>query len=245
MSGFLPGALLPSPSLYPSPLSSLSPPGSYRLAPNQLDAAPLGSPALARERRLRSWHCGKPKATKHAHDRHLVAVRVAHTGVPRTGWSPAGEWPRTPSIEGLNPCSPANPKSACLPTRHRLPPPTPHHAQERDLDGVTLCLSRIPREAGAQRNKGTFKSHTQGSRLVDSIPLWGARTEKKKILRGQHEILERGQPAMLPQRWCQKRLEGKEQEEGEPLRPCCWVVGWLVPVCISFCPAPCDWLSCG
>lgn len=30
---------------------------------------------------------------------------------------------------------------------------------------------------------------------------------------------------MLSQRQCQKRLEGKE-EEGEPLRTCCWMVRW-------------------
>ena len=79
----------PPPSLHPSPVSSPSPPGSYRLAPNQLDAATLGSAALARERHPRPWHCSKPKAAEHAHDRHLVAGRGAHTGVPGTGWSPA------------------------------------------------------------------------------------------------------------------------------------------------------------
>ena len=64
----------------------------------------------------------------------------------------------------------------------------------------------------------------------------GSEDRRKKILRGQNEILERGQPALLSQRWCQKRLEGKDEKEGGVLRPCCWVVGWLVPVWISFCP---------
>lgn len=53
-------------------------------------------------------------------------------------------------------------------------------------------------------------------------------------------MLERGQPAVSSQRWCWKRLEGKEQGSPSGL-----AVGWLVPVCISFCPVPCDWLSYG
>lgn len=54
---------LPHPSfIFPSP------PGSYCLAPNQLDAATLGSAALACEQCLKSWHCGKPKTARHAHN---------------------------------------------------------------------------------------------------------------------------------------------------------------------------------
>lgn len=57
---------------------SSSPPGSYGLAPNQLDAAMLGSAALARDQCLRSWHCGKPEAARRAHDHHLVAEGWGH-----------------------------------------------------------------------------------------------------------------------------------------------------------------------
>lgn len=123
VSGVLPGALSSSPSP-PSPLSSLSPPGSYRLAPNQLDAATLGSAALARERCLRSWHCGKPKAARRAHDCHLVAVR----GGWRTQvcWAPGGallgSGMRTPSTMGLH----ANPNPpSSQPDTTLLSPPFP------------------------------------------------------------------------------------------------------------------------
>lgn len=74
-SDFLPGASGSFPSLHSTPLS-LSPPGSYCLAPNQLDAATLGNAALAREHCFRSWHYGIPKPANGAHDRHLAAVRA-------------------------------------------------------------------------------------------------------------------------------------------------------------------------
>ena len=69
--------------------------------------------------------------------------------------------------------------SAFLPARPPcLLPPLPPRK------GLRWChypyLSRIPREARAWRDQGMFKSHSQGARLVDSTPVWGARTEEKK-----------------------------------------------------------------
>lgn len=130
MSGLLPSALRPSPhSLHPSPASSPSPPGSYRLAPNQLDAATLGSAALARERHPRPWHCGKPKAAEHAHDRHLAAGRGARTGVPGTGRSPAGGQHKDVLHSGAE-SEPSRQPQLRLPPRN---PPAfcPHHLQEK------------------------------------------------------------------------------------------------------------------
>lgn len=235
MSGLLPSALRPSPhSLHPSPASSPSPPGSYRLAPNQLDAATLGSAALARERHRRPWHCGKPKAAEHAHDRHLAAGRGARTGVPGTRWSPAGGQHKDVLHSGAE-SEPSRQPRLRLPPKEPhclLPPPPPR-------EGLRWChypyLSRIQ---GKLEHGGTRAC----SGATAEAPGWwtsllsGEQGQKEKMLRGQNEILERGQPALLSQRWCQKRLEGKDKKEGGALRPCCWIMRWLVPVWISFCP---------
>lgn len=110
VSDFLPGAFLSFPPS-PPPLFHLSPSGSYCLAPNQLDAATLGSAALAREQCLRSWHCGKPKAAKHAHDRHLAADREggAHRQAGHQAELCAGGWRETRPSRARCFGTPANP----------------------------------------------------------------------------------------------------------------------------------------
>lgn len=63
---------------------------------------------------LRSWHCGKPKATKHAHNRHLVAVKE-WAAMPAVGGALLGPGIRGRCpIRGLSQHSPAYPSSAFL-----------------------------------------------------------------------------------------------------------------------------------
>lgn len=169
----------PPPSFHPSPVSSPSPPGSYRLAPNQLDAATLGSAALARERHPRPWHCSKPKPLN------MLTTATWWQGEGRTracqvlGGALLWGSTRMSSTVGLGLSPLVSFDSAFLPARPPclLPPPPPRK-------GLRWChypyLSRIPREARAWRDQGMFKSHSQGARLVDSTPVWGARTEEKK-----------------------------------------------------------------
>lgn len=111
----------------------------------------------------------------------------------------------------------------------------------------------VPRSVFEPNSKGSWGTEGQGhipkphpeSLQAGVLHLSGQQGQKKNPSRGQSETPERGQPARLSQRWCQKKLEWQGWEGGEPLRPSCWAVGWWVPVCLSFCPASCDWLSRG
>lgn len=146
------------------------------MAPNQLDAATLGSAALAREQCLRSWHCGKPKAAKHAHDRHLAAERggVVHMGMPGI---------RQSSVLGSgmrrNPQQPAASVLSSQPQLDTHLPPTSLSPRKGFSCYHTQCLSSYLKGSWNTEGQGHRQEAKSGAPGQWSItPPWTVRTEK-------------------------------------------------------------------
>lgn len=159
VSDFVLGAFLSFPSLHSTPLSSLPPPGSYCLAPNQLDAATLGSAALSREHCFRPWHCGKPKAARHAHDRHLAAVREGRRALACQALGGALCW--GVASEGI-PISGAESMPSSLP-QLLLPPSwtaTSHLPSQPPRQGFGWCHTQDL----SSSSKGSWSTEGQGHR---------------------------------------------------------------------------------